>query len=246
MRLDEYQRMRDVEDSHWRYVALRGLVADALERHATMERERMIDLGCGTGAFLHAFGDDKSMGFDRSHEALRLAQGRGCPRIVQGDLQALPFADESSGTLLCVDVLYHDGVAKPRAALLEMSRVLRPGGIAIVVVPAFKWLRGAHDDVVQGGRRFTPRELRSLMEDAGLDPVWLSCWLTLLLPMVWATRVASRWRSGPPKSDLEARPSDTANKLLGWIMQVERRLLTRTSLPFGTSIICVARKPEST
>ncbi len=245
MRHDEYERMRQVEDTHWRYVALRRLVGDALKQYASSKQGTMLDLGCGTGGFISALGAVNAVGLDRSMDALRFAQGRGGLLLVSGDLGALPFSDNSVRTVLCIDVLYHSGVGNPRHALHEINRVLEPGGIAIVVVPAFAWLRGAHDDVVHGGRRFTPGDLKRLVQDAGLLPVRITCWLSLLLPAVWASRLWSRWKIGAARSDLEILPHAQINLLLGWVMGLERCLLRRVNLPLGTSILCVVRKPQT-
>lgn len=242
MRIDEYERMRRVESTHWRYVAMRRLISMALAK-ATVEKDGwLLDLGCGTGGNLLEFGDAKSAGLDLSTEALRCCAAREVHGLVQGEVAALPFRNASAQTLLCVDVLYHAGVRSPEKALMEMARVLQPGGTVVIVAPAFDWLGGPHDAVVHGGRRFTPRQLRQLLENAGLETRLLTCWLTLLLPMVWLKRRLTP-HSPTPKSDLEEAPGPLLNAVLLGVMAVERALLRRVSLPVGTSILCVARKP---
>lgn len=242
MRIDEYERMRRVESTHWRYVAMRRLIFLALAK-ATDEKDGwLLDLGCGTGGNLDEFGGAKSAGLDLSTEALRACAARGVLGLVQGEVSALPFRSASAQTLLCVDVLYHAGVRSPEQALMEMARVLQPGGTVVIVAPAFDWLGGSHDAVVHGGRRFTPRQLRQLVENAGLETRLLTCWLSLLLPLVWLKR-RLRPPSAMPRSDLEAMPGPMLNAALLGVMAVERALLRRMSLPVGTSILCVARKP---
>lgn len=242
MRIDEYERMRQVEETHWRYVAMRRLISMALAKHGHGEGGLVLDLGCGTGENLKNFGGARSAGLDLSAEALRLCATKGEHRLIQGELAALPFANACARTVLCIDVLYHASIPSPDKALREMARVLQPGSVLVIVAPAFDWLSGPHDAVVDGGRRFTPAQLRQLVEDAGLATTQLTCWLSLLMPLVWLKRRLTP-HSPTPKSDLEEAPGPVLNSMLLGIMAVERALLRRVSLPVGTSILCVARKP---
>jgi SAM-dependent methyltransferase len=84
-------------------------------------------------------------------------------RVVCGDALALPFADDSQDTVLCIQVLEH--IFEPITAVEEIGRVLRPGGKAIIMVPATSTMHLAphfHQNV----SRFW---VRKAMERAGLE-----------------------------------------------------------------------------
>lgn len=77
---------------------------------------------------------DFVVGLDRSDRYLRLGRSRypALP-LVQGDAQALPFADAAFDAVVALDVLEH--LANPALALREIGRVLAPGGLLMVSVP---------------------------------------------------------------------------------------------------------------
>ena len=79
--------------------------------------------------------------------------------MVRGSVNAMPFADRSFDAAIAADVLCHAAV-DPATALIEIRRVLRPGGRLVVNMPAYAWLMSAHDRRVHNARRQTAGELR--------------------------------------------------------------------------------------
>jgi len=137
---------RDVETYDWVDVAdnLRGLEAFFHRNRARVVRRLIarnampgapiLDAGCGTGLNLRHL-PAGSTGVDINPRNVALVQGR-LPnhRVVLGDVEALPFADGSFGTVLCTEVIEH--IPDPSAALREFARILRPGGVLVGSVPA--------------------------------------------------------------------------------------------------------------
>jgi len=128
------------------------------------------------------------------------------------------------------------------AAVAEMVRVLRPGGLVLVRVPALEILRGAHDDAVQSRHRYTRGELVSLLEAAGLEVERATYCNSFLFPLLLARRTTDRLL-GRQGSDVGFLPSP-----LEWafrhVMLVEAALIRRGfSLPIGASAVALARKP---
>ena len=137
---------RDVETYDWVDVAdnLRGLEAFFHRNRAWVVRRMVtkyatpnapiLDAGCGTGLTLRHL-PEGSTGVDINPRNIELLQKR-LPNhtVVEGDVEALPFADGSFGTVLCTEVIEH--IPDPSAALAEYRRVLQPGGVLIGSVPA--------------------------------------------------------------------------------------------------------------
>lgn len=104
-----------------------------------------LDVGCGAGhwgrtVLSHLPAPASMVGVDREARFLQLAQQQAQARglaerlsFVQGNLEALPFADDRFDLVTCQMVLIH--VADAEAALREMIRVTRPGGLVVVVEP---------------------------------------------------------------------------------------------------------------
>ena len=117
--------------------------------------------------------------------------------------------------------------------------MLRPGGLLLVTDSAFKWLRSAHDEAVHGARRYTRGELVAHARAAGFTPVLASYAYCLVFPVVAAVRLARRGSAGG--SDVYPLPRPLNSALLG-VQAVERALLRVGPLPFGSSVVLVARK----
>ena len=178
---------------------------------------------------------------DLSGEAVRFCLSRGVD-VVQGSVLALPFAERSFDGLVSFDVLYHAWVADDRAAMRELARVVRPGGLLLVRVPALKVLWGAHDEAVHSRHRYTMGELRALLEGAGLEVLRLSYCNSILFPLLLVRRTLDRLASRHG-SDVEFLPAP-----LEWLFRqfllVEAGLLRLgLTLPVGASLVALARKP---
>ena len=182
MRPGEYEVMFRVEGRHWWYRALHRLIFDTLEKELPDWREKTIlDAGCGTGAILKKLGNPgKNVGVDLAPEAISFCQKRGLPNVQQANICAMPFADASFDAAICSSVLYHQWVEDVTGAVRELQRVLRPGGLLLLNVPAFEFLHSAHDEAVMTARRFRKNEIRSLLLENGFTIRRLTYWTTLL------------------------------------------------------------------
>jgi SAM-dependent methyltransferase len=239
--------MYAVEDDHWWYTGMRR-VADALLRGYINGRRGhldVLDAGCGTGgnsAHLRAYG--RVTGIDFAAEALRYAAERPGLRLARASVESLPFADASFDLVLSNDVLCHLGVASDVAAVRELARVLRPGGVLFLQLPAYEWLRSHHDEAVHTGHRYTASELRALLRTGGLRVRRLTYANGAFLPAAVAWRALNRIRPGRAKAERSdvravARP---VNAAMRQTLTLEAALLARRDLRVGLSIVGVAEK----
>ncbi len=240
----EYERSFAMEDAHWWFRAKRALVRSLLRRYGAAGA-RGLDVGCGTGGMLAALGGGAGtwVGADAEPLALAFSRKRGLGRLVAASAVALPFRAGAFDACLCLDVLYHRGVGSDAAALAECHRVLAAGGLLVVTDSAFAWLRSPHDEAVHGERRYTRRQLVGRVRAAGFTPLFASYTYCLLFPAVATVRLARRLgrRPAAPASDLFPLPRPLGAVLLA-IQAVERAWLRLAPLPFGSSVLCVARK----
>src|SRR5579883_787921 len=138
-----YEQHARLEDTHWWFLGRRRLVLAELARHAGTNAGRILDIGCGTGGMLPqyaAFGN--ACGLDPSEEAQDACRRRGVP-FVRGSGAQLPFADASIDVITALDVIEH--VRDDAGLLRELRRVLRPGGVLVLTVPAYQFLWSQHD-----------------------------------------------------------------------------------------------------
>lgn len=234
MRAGQHEIMSKVEDTHWWYQIRNAMVLRMLKEQVPAGR-RVLDAGCGTGGVLARLNDWEAHGCDISTEALRHCQARGFDRVKVCDVQDMPYAHGEFDAVLNLDVLYHARVEE-RAALSEMRRVLAPGGLLILHVPAFDCLRGMHDEVVEGARRYRRSSLLRLLKDLGFGRVEASYWNAwLFIPLLLRRRF-----SRDARGDLGMPPA-WVNKLLARAGAYEACLCRRTRFPLGSSLFATAR-----
>ncbi len=242
MKAAEYRRMFEAEEAQWWYTGQRAIALALVEPWlAAGARRRLLDAGCGTGFNLRALSAlGRATGVDLSPEALAFCRERRV-EAVRGSVLALPFADASFDLVTSFDVIYHAWVSDDRAAAAEMARVLRPGGLLLVRVPALRALWGAHDVEVQSRHRYTRGELVSLLSGCGLQLLRASYCNSLLFPLLFARRTLDRLlaREG---SDVGFLPAP-----LEWAfaraLRAEAALLRRGfSFPLGASVVALARR----
>lgn len=250
MKAVEYQTMRSVEATHWWYRGLRSMLSCSLDGKDYGDTAQILDAGCGTGAHLQwlrkRFPDALLTGVDRSEEALASIElsADAKTRLVCLDINRSLFPENHFDLIVATDLLGQRDVAWEKTLGL-FFRSLKPGGILLLNVPAFSWLRGEHDQAVHVDKRFGFGELEEALFRAGYEKVDLRFWNCLLLPLMLAVRLFSRCRGQrklDARSDLLKTPG-ILNDLMGrWIL-CETVRASRWHLPFGSSLFASARKP---
>jgi SAM-dependent methyltransferase len=244
MNPSEYKTMFQVEDRHWWYMGMQRITMTLMDQLFPARRDlQILDAGCGTGAvmsYLAPFGT--VTGCDIAALGLHFCQQRGLTRLGQATVTHLPFAVNQFDLVTSFDVLYHHSVPEYRAALAEFWRVLKPGGRLFLRLPAYDWLRSHHDHVVHTQRRFTVPELRHALTSSQFSIEKLSYANTLLFPLALAKRLADRLTlNNGEQSDIGPNP-EWQDKFLVRFLEVEAKWLTRSSLPFGLTVIAIGKK----
>src|SRR3989344_4017825 len=166
MEIAEYKNLADRENFFWWNVGRRRILKDVVTRHMDSRGAKILDVGCGPGGnilFLAEFGE--VTGLDSSDEALSFARGRGFSRVVKGDGGALPFSDGTFHLVSALDVIEH--IKDDERTLGEMFRVLKPGGLLLMTVPAYPWMWSEHDEALHHMRRYRAGELRTKIKNGG-------------------------------------------------------------------------------
>ena len=232
----QYERVHAVEQDHWWFVGLRELVVEAL-RERLARGARVLDAGCGTGRVLAEMPADwERVGLDSNPGVLALARAQEGIEWVEGSIDALPFADASFDAVVSLDVLSDARVADPLKAAGELRRVLRPGGVLVLNLPAYRWLMSGHDIVAQTGRRYTAKGVARLLAELGFGERRVGYRMTALFPVAVARRLARR---GGASTDVGAVPA-RLNAVLTQLLRIENRIVRRVRLPFGLSVFAVA------
>lgn len=244
----EYELMYRVEDRHWWYRGMASITRAILTQWVQSAAPiKILDAGCGTGAamttYLADFGE--VTGVDLYPQALEFSRKRNVERLARASVVDLPFASSSFDLVTSFDVLYERGVSDELSALREFSRVLRGSGKVLLRLPAYDWLRGRHDIRVHTRRRYTAQLVRRLLSECGFVVEHLSYANMFLFPLAVLKRLGERFfRTGEEDSDL-SMDTGLMNGLFESILASEAGLVSRMSLPYGLSVIAVARKSKT-
>jgi SAM-dependent methyltransferase len=229
--------------------------------------DRLLDLGCGAGrhafealrrgARVTAFDYDEAELKDVAAMATAMADAGDLPAAAgsaaaRGDATALPFPDAAFDRIIAAEVLEH--ISDDKAALAELTRVLRPGGTIAVTVPAFlperiSWALSDeyHAPFVPGGhvRIYTAAEMRTGLGAAGVRPYHAHKAHGIHAPYWWL-----KCAVGPTNDD---HPLVRAyHQVLCWDISGTQpwarltRAADRALTPvIGKSIVFYARKPDA-
>lgn len=241
MEPSQYHLIATNERHHWWYRVVFATLRQTARRYVHAG-SLILDAGCGTGALIRRLSNRYNpIGIDPSPLALTYAQREQRP-LAAATIEALPLADASVNAATCIDVIYHRLVVSDEVAVAELARVLKPGGVLVLQVPALSWLRSRHDDAVHGARRYSRRELIRLATAAGLRPLCCRYRLSFLAPLILADNFVRRMRGAAADEEAISPPKPWLNWLLEKLGYAE--LALGLPAPFGSSLLLVARKPH--
>jgi len=225
--------------SHWWFRGRLAVIRATLRRALPPRRVRLLELGCGSGNVLAALTEfGEAVGMEANDDLITAARAAGLDVRVGHLPDDLGVAPGWAEVVLLLDVIEHvdDDVATLGAARAGIGE----GGLLVVTVPAYRWLWSGHDEVLGHRRRYTAGELRAAVERAGFAVLRVSYFNTLLFPLLVAVRAWKRLR-GDRGHDLR-RPAAPLNALLERVFALERYLVPRVALPFGSSLILIGRR----
>jgi SAM-dependent methyltransferase len=231
--------MRAVEDRMWWYRGLHANLLATLKLRLKVEGA-VLDAGCGTGGLLRRLSDALPgralIGIDREPLAVAATEARGCAAVALGSVASLPFPDSSLAAIVSADVLYHRAVDQS-AVLAEFRRCLRPGGVLVLNLPAYEWMRSSHDEAVHGARRYTASGVRTMLQQAGFRRIACTYWNSILFPLMAARR---RLLPSSKTSDVGLYPAPI-EAVFSFIMAVENAAIrVGLGFRFGGSVLAAA------
>jgi len=244
----EFENIANAENSFWWYRGMHEIALRLLRRTLPATPDRILEAGCGTGNFAlkvaREFGCPVDV-VDLAGEGLRYARANGLQRMVQADIRALPIESGQYGCVLSLDVLIHLERGTERAAVAELARVARPGGLVMIRVAALDALRSRHSAFTHERQRFTKRRLLRLARENGLEPVRCTYLNSLLLPVaLFRFRVWEPLMKAPVDSGVKP-VAGWLDAALGSVLGFEGAIVGRGwDLPVGQTVVMIARKRD--
>jgi SAM-dependent methyltransferase len=237
------------ESRHFWFRGFRAFVTPLVrEALAGRSEPRILDCGCGTGAnveLLSRYG--RAFGFDLSSTGIELGRRAGRNRLARATVTAAPFPSASFDLVTSFDVLYSLAEQDEQEAVAEMFRLVRDGGFALVNVAAMDVLRGDHSVLSHERRRYSRESLHNLLVSAGFTIVRLTYTNAALFLPLAALRAVQRMRGlaveGESQREISVPPAPV-NAVLTAAVLLESVWLRYANSPFGSSLLCLARKSK--
>ena len=237
-----YEVEAQVEATHWWFVGRRKLFRSIIENIRVAPAAAILDIGTSTGTNLRMLRDAgffNVRGLDLHEEAIRWCSDKGLGQVDKGDICNIPSVNNIYDLVLATDIIEH--VDDDITALREIARVLKPGGRAIVTVPAFQSLWGLQDTVSHHKRRYRKQGLVNKLCQVGLvvDECFYFNYL-LFLP-IWLARQIIRLFGLKLSSENEFN-SLSMNKVFSFVFSFDIATARKINPAFGVSVLAVVRK----
>lgn len=248
MRDDLYEVMATIEDKFWWFVAKRRIIKSMIDRYAPTShtasdkgsKPALLDIGCGTGGLLRDMADQYEVsGLDSAEAARKACSERGFEAKSCWLPDDIPAEVNAFDVCVMSDVLEH--VEHDAESVRAAATRLKQGGIMVCTVPAHMWLWTKRDEAHHHFRRYSKAQYKSIFEDAGLEPVVVSWYMSHLMPIMILQRIAVKLFGDKGSDDLTI-PASPINGVLRWVFASERFWIGRFPMPFGASLISVHRK----
>lgn len=238
--IHEYERL---EKYYWWFVGRRLIIDAVLRKYFGGKKLRILDWGCGPGGnfnMLRNYGE--VLGVDASDEALSECREKGITTVTKARELNEFKADTKFDLVTNFDVLEH--ISEDEQYLRGLHALLTPGGYAMVTVPAYQFLWSGLDEVVGHKRRYTRREICQKFNRAGYTVVRASYFIFFLSPAFIVFRMFQKLKKENTRTLKESvvELPRWLNWLFVQIVSIESMIIPRLSLPFGTSIIVLAKK----
>ena len=254
---DYFQPLAFAEERHFWFKSRNQLIRTFLisVRENFTKTDRILEAGCGTGNVLRTitrvFPPESVVGMDLYHQGLVYAKNRvSCP-LLQADMHYPPFGTQF-GLVGLFDVMEH--LEDDNLVLRDLNRMISDQGYLILTVPAFTSLWSYFDIAGHHIRRYQKTDLNRKLELAGFQVIKLSYFMSILFPVVWLRRKITKKHLAINQNqgqifqstveELQIIPvlNGVLSLILGWENQLIR---IGFRIPFGTSLIAVAKKKNS-
>lgn len=234
MQKSAFEHLRRMEGSWW-YAGRKAAVRSAFKAAGAARANAMLDFGAGYGGMASLARElaSRTDAYEPSQEARRSVEDRQYDSVFVDETEALVAPHDLIGMF---DVLEH--IQDDRAFLARARGALSPGGRMLITVPAYQTLWSDHDVTHQHFRRYTKKGLVQEFVDAGFLVEYASYWnMAMLIPAALLRLVGASGSNG-------LVPPPFINRIVTAIVTLEAFILRFIPLPFGLSLVLVARVPK--
>lgn len=242
----QYEIGKLVDDYHWWIKGRRKIMIDLVSKELNMRGKRasIIDFGCGpSGNELNELGKYGDVtGADYSERAIELCREKFKGNIKQIDISKPIKWNVQYDFVIALEIMEH--IEDDTIAAKNIYNALKPGGHAVITVPAYEWLWTVVDDNCMHYRRYDKKRLKRVLIDNGLEIDYIGYYMCFLFPLAMLVRLYTRWKKRDVPSSLETGiPPGIVNNLLYKIFCMESCWIKKgRTFPYGLSLIAKVHK----
>lgn len=233
MEKEAFEILKNIEETWWHYGRIQA-VETALSVAKVKKNASVLDVGSGYGGMfscLSQFGTVDAV--EPETEVALFCKQRGYKNLFTSESEALT-AGNSYDIIGAFDVIEH--VDDDKTFVSNLYKLTRQGGVLVATVPAFMWLWSEHDVHHMHFRRHTIGSMRTLLTEAGYEVAYARYWNVFLFPLAILTRRLGKGGDGA------LHPHPFVTSVLKSLLWIESKIVRFVPIPFGLSVVIVARK----
>lgn len=238
-----YQQLAELEENNWWYRGRKKIILAFLNHLFKGKTDlKILDAGCGAGSVMKLLAQyGRVTGVDKFEPLVKYCRIMG-KKVILDDICHLSFSDNRFDLVVALEILEH--VEDDRRALGELYRVVKKDGILFLSVPAFPFLWGNQDLAAKHRRRYTKNELADKLGKSGFSIIKITYMNFFLFPLIAFFRIVRKiFSKQKPRLDSSYFAKiPWFNSIFSFILGSEAFLFSRFNLPFGVTLICVAKK----
>lgn len=234
-----YEDLREHQEEHWWFKARREILTRALRGLDLPPDSEILEIGCGTGGNLEMLGALGNVcGVEMHEEACQYARTSSGKDIRVGYLpDQVPF-DKKFDLICLLDVVEH--IENDAEALKSLNSMLKPGGRIVITVPAYQWMYGKHDVLLHHFRRYSRSTLEKVVSGSDIAIEKLTYFNALLLPITILAFIIDKLTPVDKFTGYDV-PASWLNATFYNIFRLERFVIDKLNLPFGSSLLMVSK-----
>jgi SAM-dependent methyltransferase len=248
MERNYYRQYYSLEREHWWFRVRAGILTDVFARRVGAgEQMKILNAGAATGRTSEVLGDFGTVtSVEPDSECCIFLREELKMEVTEASATALPFANNTFDVVCVFDVLEH--IMNDQQAVCELHRVNKESGWLMLTVPAYPWLWSMHDEINHHCRRYTWREIKKLLQTNGYKIEYITGFNVILFFPIAAFRLVTRIfrrKNAPLRSDFDIPVLNNrsfVNRMLYKLFNLERKMLSAITFPFGVSILVLAKK----
>lgn len=240
-----YHKNYELENNYFWFISRQNILTKIIRKLVKLNKNaEILDIGCGTGGFASALKDsvdNNVLCLDTEEIALEYCKKRGLNNIYKGLLTDFDFSKNNIEFALMLDVIEH--IENDSEVVSQVYDTLQEGGYFLATVPAYQWMWSHHDIIHMHYRRYSKKHFEDLLKSQGFQIIYSSYFNTFLFPIVWLKRQFDRLLK---KEKEDGNPIDEVPKIINSVFEkifsLESLFIPKISLPFGLSIVVLAKK----